>query len=274
MNDLYNILGVDRSANSDDIKRAYRKLAALHHPDRGGDTQKFQEIQSAYDTLSDPQKRSEYDNPRPQMNDFQFHAHGFPPGFEHIFNQFGDAFGGMFRRQMQPKNKSLNIQTKITLEEAFKGKEIIADIKLPSGRTETMNIKIPAGIHNGTTLRLAGMGDDSIPHIPRGDIHLTVSVEEHKNFQRNGDDLITTANLNCLEAVIGSSIIVDTIDGRKLETNVPPGTQHGHTFSFQSQGMPNMSNPNIRGRMLVQINIVVPTNIDQYKKDIIKSLLN
>jgi len=168
--DHYSTLGVDKNAGSDEIKRAYRKLASQHHPDKGGDKAKFQEIQAAYDTLSNPDKRAQYDNPQPQ-----FHGgggfNGAPPGFEDIFAQmFGGGqhpFGNMFRQQQAPRNRTLNIQTSITLEDAFHGKDLIATLGLPSGRDQTIEVKIPAGIGDGTTLRLAGMGDDSVPNTPR-----------------------------------------------------------------------------------------------------------
>lgn len=272
MSDLYNILGVERNADPDEIKKAYRRLAAIHHPDRGGDTRKFQEIQSAYDILGDPQKRSEYDNPQPQMGGFHFQT-GFPPGFEDIFSNFGDAFGNMFRRHHAPRNKNLNIQTTITLEEAFNGKEVIAQIKLPSGRNETLQIKIPPGVQHGSTIRLAGLGDDSINGLQRGDVFLTVLISDHKDFQRNGDDLITQIELNCLCAIVGKKIVITTLDNKKLETQIPPGTQHGKIFAFQGYGMPNVNDPRFKGRLLVQINLVVPTDLSLDKKEIINKLI-
>lgn len=275
MSDYYNILGVDRTANADDIKRAYRKLAAQHHPDRGGDTAKFQEIQQAYDTLSDPEKRSQYDNPAPQgfPGGFQFHGNGFPPGFEEIFSSFPDAFGGMFRRS-PARNKTLNIQTSITLEDSFFGKELIANINLPSGRNQTIEIKIPKGIQDGTTLRLSNMGDDSIPNLPRGDIHLTVRVQPNSNFQRQGDDLIKSIDLNCLDAIIGKNIRINTIDQKELEIKIAPGTQHGQVFSIQGYGMPNIQNNLMRGRLLIQTNIVIPTNLSDSQKQLIKQIIS
>lgn len=272
MSDLYSILGVDRSADAEDIKRAYRKLAGKHHPDRGGDTKTFQEIQAAYDTLSDPEKRAAYDNPQPQGFPGGFHFHGgFPPGFEEIFSQFNDVFGG---RQHRPaRNKNLNIQATITLEEAFNGKEIFAHVPLPSGKTETLQIKIPPGVHTGSTLRLAGVGDNSIPNVPRGDLYLNVMVLDHPEFLRDGDDLIKNINLNCLDAIVGTKITIDTIDGRKLETTIPPGTQHGRTFAFHGYGMPNLNDSRMRGRFLIKLNLMVPTNLTPEQQEIIKSII-
>lgn len=272
MSDFYNILGVDRNADQEEIKRAYRRLAATHHPDRGGDTKKFQEIQAAYETLSDPQKREQYNNPQPQgfPGGFHFHAGGgFPPGFEEIF---GDAFGGMFRRQQ--KNKNLNIQTSITLEDALTGKNLMANINLPSGREQIIDVKIPAGIQDGMTIRLAGLGDDSFSNLPRGDIHLTVHVQPHPIFQRQGDDLIRNFELNCLDAILGKNITIHTLDKKTLEVKIPPGTQHNQTFSFSGYGMPNVNDNRFKGRMLINIMIKVPTNLSDDKKELIKKVLN
>jgi DnaJ-class molecular chaperone len=260
--DHYSTLGVDRNAGPDDIKRAYRKLASQHHPDKGGDKSRFQDIQVAYDTLSDPEKRQQYDNPQPQGFHFQ---HGPPPGFEDIFGQmFGGhhPFGNMFgQRGQPPRNRTMNIQTAISLEEAFHGKDLIATLGLPSGREQTIEIKIPAGIQDGTTLRLAGMGDDSISGVPRGDIHLTVMVNPHNRFQRQGDDLLCSANISCIDAMLGKNIFVDTIDGRKLDITINPGTQYGQTLAAAGYGMPKMNDNRFRGRLLVTINVTVPNNL-------------
>lgn len=273
MKNYYNILGVDKNAAPEEIKLAYRKLAAKHHPDRGGDTAKFQEIQEAYDTLIDPEKKSNYDNPRPHSNEFSFYSNGFPPEFEEIFSNFPGAFGGMFRQQRQQRNRNLNLKTSITLEDAFYGKEIITNLKLPSGRDQTLEIKIPPGIQDGTTLRLSGIGDDTIPNLPRGDIHLTVHVQPHSEFLRQGDDLIKQLNLNCLDAILGKQIVIHTIDKKEIELKITSGTQHGQILGLQNLGMPNIKNNTVRGRLLIQINITVPTNLSEYKKTLIKQAL-
>lgn len=276
MSDYYQILGVSKDASPDEIKKAYRGLASKHHPDKGGDTAKFQEIQTAYATLSDAEKRHQYDNPRP--DGFQQYG-GFPPGFEDIFshfagggNPFGDIFGRQQRTQQPQRNRTLNMQTSITLEEAFLGKELLATITLPSGKDQTIEVKIPAGIHDGTTLRLSGMGDNSVANLPRGDIHLTVRIEEHSRFVRNGDDLLTTLKVSAIDAILGKTEQVTTIDGKVLEVKITPGTQHGQMLGATGYGMPKMHDNRFKGRLLMQVNIVVPTNLTQTQLEKLKNL--
>jgi len=274
--DHYTTLGVDRNASPEDIKRAYRKLAGQHHPDKGGDTAKFQQIEEAYRTLSDDGKRQQYDNPAPQG----FHQQGgMPPGFEDIFSHMfggnGSPFDHMFggRRPQPVRNRTLNLQTQILLEEAFHGKELLATIQLPSGREQILQVKIPPGVSDGTTLRLAGMGDDSIGNMPRGDIHLSVHVLPHNIYQRQGDDLVRNLPINCLDAIVGKTLQFDTIDSKTLEIEIAPGTQHGQTLAVQGYGMPNMSNFYMRGRLLLNINITVPTNLTDEQKILINQIL-
>ena len=273
MTDYYNILGVSKQASADEIKKAYRKMANQHHPDKGGDTAKFQEVQAAYDTLIDPGKRQQYDNPQPQGFPGGFHfGGGVPPGFEDIFNAFGGGpFGDMFGGRRPQRNRTLNMQTNITLEEAYAGKDLMATVVLPSGKEQLIDVKIPAGVQDGVTLRLAGMGDDSIPNIPRGDIHLTVHIQPHSTFVRQGDDLIRNVNVSCIDAMLGKTISVDTIDGRTLEITVNPGTQHGQMLAANGYGMPNVNDNRFKGRMLLQINITIPT-LNDYQSDIIRNL--
>jgi curved DNA-binding protein len=281
MSDHYSTLGVDRNASQEDIKRAYRKMAAQHHPDRGGNTAKFQDVQAAYETLSDPGKKSQYDNPQPQGFGFPgggFHFHtggGFPQGFEDIFSHFGQGnpFGDMFGQRNQPqRNRTINIQTSITLEEAFHGKDMIANLQLPSGRNQTLEIKIPAGINDGMTIRLNQMGDDSISNAPKGDIHLTVQVQPHPVFQRQGDDLVKSVDVNCVDAMLGKTIQVTTIDHRTLDINIPAGTQHGQILAAAGYGMPKVNDNRFKGRLLVNINVVVPKNITENQKNILRQL--
>lgn len=278
MTDHYQTLGVDRNASQDDIKKAYRKMAAQHHPDRGGDTAKFQEVQAAYETLSDADKRTQYDNPQPQGFN-HFGGGGFPQGFEDVFSQmfggngspFGDIFGRRQHHQPQ-RNRTINIQTVITLEEAHSGKILIANLQLPSGRDQVLEIKIPPGINDGMTLRLGEMGDDSIPNIPRGDIHLTINVQPHNVFTRQGDDLIRKLNVNCIDAMLGKTVQLTTIDNTTLEIKVPPGTQHGQVLSAAGYGMPRVNDNQVKGAMLIQINITIPKNLNDIQKTLLKQI--
>lgn len=270
MTDPYSILGVTKAASQEEIKKAYRKLAAQHHPDRGGNTAKFQEIQGAYSIIGDPDKRAQYDNPQPQFNQggfsFNFGQGGFPQGFE-------DFFGAFFDHRRTNRNKNFNLQASITLEDALIGKEIIGNLKLPTGKDQTFEVKIPPGIRDNTTLRLAGMGDDSIPGAPRGDIHLTVRIEPHPSFQRINDDLLINIQLNCLEAIIGKNITIDTLDKKSLEIKIQPGIQPGQTLAIHGHGMPNINDPRMRGRLLINVSIVVPTDLTDQQKEIIKQLI-
>jgi curved DNA-binding protein len=274
MIDYYSTLGVSKNASPEEIKRAYRKLASQHHPDKGGNKQKFQELQAAYDTLSDPEKRSQYDNPQPQMNGFHFHQGGMPPEFEDIFAQaFGrnNPFGGMFGQRRSARNNNLNIQTTITLEEAFYGKDLIASLTLPSGRNQTLEIKIPAGVQDGTTLRLSGMGDDTYPNIPRGDIHLNVNIAPHSVFQRRGDDLVRKIKISCIDAMLGKIVNVSTIDGKTLDVTINAGTQYGSVLGIQGYGMPNINDNRFKGRMLIEIEVFVPSDLTDQQKQILKN---
>lgn len=270
MSDYYEILGVNRSATADEIKKAYRKLAAQHHPDRGGNTAKFQEIQEAYSTLSDPAKRAQYDNPQPQHH----FSGGPPPGFEEFFTSAFGGFSDIFGQRRQQRNKTLNIQTSLTLEEAFSGKDLIASIKLPSGRDQLLEIKVPAGIQDGTVLRVGGLGDDSLPNLPRGDINVAVRVIPHEKFQRHGDDLITIVEIDAIDAMLGKSVQIDTIDSKTIEIKITPGTQHGKVLAAQGYGMPKMGDNRFVGRLLVNVHIKTPINLTEHQISSLKQLFN
>ena len=273
-NNYYQILGVSNTASDEEIKKSYRKLAMKHHPDRGGDAAEFQRIQEAYSVLSDPQKRHEYDNPQPQG--FSQHFYSSSGNFEDLIRQFnmggfgglGDIFGSQFR---QPRrNRTINLQTAITLEDAFYGKEIVANLTLPNGRDQIVNIKIPAGIQDGNTLRIQGVGDQSNISLPPGDIHLSVSVIPHDQFQRSGDDLINEVEISAFDAILGTSIHVETIDKKLLNVTVSPGTQPGSILKLQGYGMPNVNDNRFKGALLLNIRITIPTNLSEYQKDLIR----
>jgi len=269
--DYYQTLGVDRNATQDEIKKAYRSLAMKHHPDRGGDANSFKQIQEAYATLGDEQKKTEYDTPQPQFNGQHFHFGGGHP-FEQMFSgghPFGDLFG--FRQARQTANRNIQLQTSINLEDAFYGKELLANIRLPSGREQTVNIKIPQGIHEGTTLRLSGIGDDTVTGLPRGDLLLSVHILEHPIYKRQGDDLLLEHEITAVEAMTGATVTVATIDGKRLETTIPAGVQFDSIMSLAGHGMPNFNDPSRKGRLLIKIKIRIP-NLTEDQKFNLKKL--
>ena len=273
--DYYQTLGVAKDASDDEIKRAFRKLAMKHHPDRGGDQAEFQKIQEAYATLGDPQKRAEYDNPAPKG--FQQYG-GMPPGFEEMFGRgfgngfqnFHDLFG--FRQPRPVRNRDLNLDTQITLEDAYNGKTIMAQVQLPSGREQVLEIKIPPGIKSGQRLRLSGLGDDANQAVPRGDIYVGIHIAPHPKFTREGDDLHTDALISVWDAMLGTTHKIQTLDGKELEVSIPPGTQPFTIMRVAGYGMPNVQDNRFRGNILLSINVKIPTFLSDEEKNLIKQL--
>ena len=281
--DYYSTLGVGKNATDDDIKKAYRKLAMKHHPDRGGDETTFKKISEAYDILSDPQKKQIVDlggDPKNQSKggnsfnqgpfEFHFNTSGVPPGMEDIFGRFG--FGSGFGRQPMQKNKTLNINVDITLEDVLSGRDINAEITIPgTGKRKMINIAIPAGIEHGQQIRYEGMGDDAIRELRPGDLIVNVNVQQHKLFRREHSDLVLEKFVSVWDAIIGSSLDVETLDGKTLTINVPQGTKHGTILSCRGEGLPIMRSRN-RGNLLIMIKVDMPTNLSASQLDKVKLL--
>ena len=262
MTDHYQTLGVSPNATPDEIKKAYRSLANKHHPDKGGDQAKFKDISVANDILGDPQKRAEYDHQRQFGNgqQFRFHTGGFDP-FEQMFgggHPFGDIFG---HPRGVRRNRDLNIQCQVTLLDSFIGKQLEAQYKLPSGRTQTVVINVPAGIEHGATIRYQGLGDDSIPNVQRGDLNVTIIVLSDRKFERRGNDLYTSVDISPIEAMIGCRKSIETITGNTIELEIRPGVESGVEYASAGQGFTNVQN-GMKGRFVSVVNIKTPTVID------------
>lgn len=280
--DYYSILGVTKDAGPDEIKKAYRSLASKHHPDKGGDTKKFQEIQEAYATLSDPQKKAQYDNPAPQgFSSFGqdpfggWQQAGGPAGFEHFFHQFGPDIGNLFgQRRGATRNRNINLETTLTLEEAYLGKEVIASYRLGNNEERTFEVKIPPGVHDGLTLRISGAGDNSIRQLPPGDAMLTVRIRPHHKFQRNGNDIVEEVSVPVWTAILGGDIEIETIGQSKLTIALKEGTQPGSMLRIQGHGMPDINNPNVKGNHMIVLKVVIPNNLTEYQKNTLRSLLS
>jgi DnaJ-class molecular chaperone len=276
--DYYSTLGVNKGANAEEIKKAYRSLAMKHHPDRGGDSAQFQKIQEAYATLGDPEKRAAYDNPSPFGQDpfggwQQANTGGVPPGFEQFFHHFGPDLGAMFGRRPQ-RNKNINLETVISLEEAFAGKEIIASYRLGNHQERTFEVKIPAGINDGVVLRIAGAGDNSFAGMPPGDAMLSVRIRPHPRFQRNGNDLIEQINISAWDAMLGKDLEVLTVGGDKLTVQIKEGTQPDSFLRIQGYGMPVMNKPGIKGNHMILIKVSIPNNLTEYQKNTLRSIVS
>jgi DnaJ-class molecular chaperone len=269
--DYYSTLGLQRNASEDDIKKAYRKMAMKHHPDRGGDEKQFKQVSEAYEILSDPQKKQMVDmgvdpkaqqagGHRHQQGPFEFH---FNTGnFEDVFSNFGFGGGGPFGfggRQPQ-RNKTINITVDLSLEDVLKGKDLDAELAVPGGRKKIINISIPSGIEGGQQIRYQGMGDASIQGIPPGDLIVNIRVAPHPIFRREGDALIIEKNISVWEAILGCTLDLQTLDGKKLTITVPPGTQPETVLSCRNEGLPNMRNRQ-RGNLLINIKVVIPRNL-------------
>jgi curved DNA-binding protein len=250
--DYYSILGVPKNASQEEIKKAYKKACMKHHPDRGGDEALFKQINEAYATLGDAQKRAAYDNPQPHIDSSYFR--GNPQGFEDIFAQaFG--FGGPRRRQA--RNRDVRINYTISFKEVFTGAAASLAVKLPSGRQEVLDIHIPKGVKNGDTVNLAGYGDDSLKGIPRGNLFINIKVISDPNWRRDGDNIYCEKKINIFEIILGTKINITTPTNNTISLNVPQGTRPGTTFSVPGHGAPNV-NTNKPGNLYVKIDGIVP----------------
>jgi DnaJ-class molecular chaperone len=273
--DYYATLGIQRNASDAEIKKAYRSMAMKYHPDRGGDEKKFKEISQAYEYLSDPQKKQIIDlggDPNAQQgaggfgqSPFEFHFNS--GNMNDIFGNFG--FGG-FGRQPQRRNRSLNVNVEITLEDVLSGKDFTAEVSIP-GKNKMINIQIPPGIEHGQQIRYEGMGDDSIPSLKPGDLLVNIVVREHGRYRREGTSLIMDREVNVWDAILGASIDIQTLDNKTLSIKLPPGTQPDTVLSCKGEGLPNMRTRQ-RGNMLIRIKVSIPKILNPEQINLIQQI--
>lgn len=261
--DHYSVLGVTKTATPDEIKKAYRKLASQHHPDKGGDTAKFQQIQEAYAVLSDPEKKAQYDNPQPQ---------GFPNGFNVNMNMgpgmnLNDLFGQMFNNPNHPFGQQRNqrqvmrTQLRISLLDAYNGGSQILKLNTHQGQ-KVLDIEIPKGVHSGQQVRL-----DNV--FPGATLLVEFVIMPHLTYEREGDNLYSNHSINVLDLIVGTKFDFMTISNRVLSVNVPPKTQPFMQLKLTGQGMP-IPNTGHYGDQLILLKPYIPDNISQ---DIVDSIL-
>ena len=280
--DYYEVLGVGRNASPEEIKRAYRKVALQHHPDKNpGDKaaeEKFKEASNAYDVLSDPEKRKIYD--------VRGHAGVHNAGFQgytnfediftnfgdifgrEVFGNFGDVFGDVFSRENPTgfgTQRRGNLRTRLTIlfEESILGAE-----KRIQVNDRTLTIKIPQGIKDGQSLRLAGQGDLTASG-QRGSLIVKIAVQPHPNFKRENQDLVTQATVPFTTAALGGKVRIPTMNG-EIDLKIPAGTQPEQQLRVRGAGVVDSSRR--KGDLRVQIKIKIPRSLTRKQKELLKEL--
>jgi curved DNA-binding protein len=303
--DYYKTLGIDRKANEEEIKRAYRKLAMQYHTDRNpgnkGAEDKFKEINEAYQVLSDPQKRGRYDQLGASYTHWQ--QRGAPGGFNwddwvaqpgggvrvEYGGNLGDLFGGsgdvgnfseFFRRIFggmpdfggTTQRRGAGRVTPRTFEQELS----ISLVEAFNGTTRQievdnrrLEVKIPRGARTGTKVRVANAMPT--PDGQRGDLFLVIRVMEDPRFERKDNHLYTDANIDLFTAVLGGEITVPTLTGDILLT-IPPGTQPGQMFRLAARGMPNLNAPDSLGDLFVRVKVNLPRKLSNRQRELFQEL--
>lgn len=353
--DFYELLGVGRSANAEEIKKAYRKMAMQYHPDRNPDDkdaeQKFKEVNEAYEVLKDDQKRAAYDRfghaafeqsggggaGGPGFSGFGGFG-GFGGGFADIFEEmFGDFVGGGGGNRRgqggSTRGGDIRYNLAITLEDAYHGRKATIDvpttvaceacngtgseggaapgtcgtcggagrIRTQSGfftvertcptcqgsghviktpcrtcggagrvhREKSLSVNIPAGVEDGTRIRLGGEGEAGVRGGPPGDLYIFLTIAPHRIFRRDAADIHCPVPIPMTTAALGGSIEVPTVDGARAKVAIPAGTQTGHQFRLRAKGM-TVLRSQARGDMFVQAVVETPVNLTRRQQDLLR----
>lgn len=301
--DYYKVLGIDKNASADEIKKAYRKLARKYHPDLNPNDKNahktFQQINEANEVLSDPEKRKKYDQYGENwkhaeefekarqaqgqstyagggFNDFGGQPFSGGEGFTGEFNEegFSDFFESLFGRgagrsrssSVKFKGQDYNAELHVSLRDAYKTHQQTLTVN-----GKNVRITIPAGIENGQKIRLKGYGGDGVNGGPNGDLYITFVVEDDPQFKRDGNDLYTTVGLELYTAVLGGEVTIDTLDG-KVKLKVKPETQNGTKTRLKGKGFPVYKREGQFGDMFVTYQIEIPTNLTEKQKELFRQL--
>lgn len=282
--DYYNILGVERSATKEEIKKAFRKKAQQFHPDKpNGNEAKFKEINEAYSVLSDQNKRAQYDQFGSAFSGAGGtgagqQAGGFG-GFD--FSQFtqgedidlGDILGSMFRggggfgRMRRGRDISMDIV--LTFKESVFGVTRKITVNRQEGGSEELIVNVPAGIDSGEMIRYTGKGEQISDGQP-GNLYVRVHVEPHRNFKKSGHHLITAISVPLSEALLGGSRKITTVDDRELTIKIPQGIKHGEMLRVRGEGIRFESG--VAGDLLVTISILMPDKLSKAQKKLVEEL--
>lgn len=282
--DYYAVLGVSRSASESDIKKAYRSLARKYHPDiNPGDKEaerKFKEINEAYEVLSDPQKKAQFDQ-FGRVGGPGFGGAGANPGnvdFSDIFETFfGGGAGAGGRRQSgsmgyRSDGQDVEQSAEITLEEAFNGATRAFNFHSPNGQPRRIEVKIPAGADTGTRVRVAGEGGPGMGGGRRGDLFVVIKMLPHERYERTGDDLLFRAPIDIYTLLLGGETRVPLLNGGTVRLTIPAGTANGKTFRVTGQGMPRLRAPSTRGDLYVEANAQLPAALSERERALFQEL--
>jgi curved DNA-binding protein len=294
--DFYETLGVSRTASEKEIRSAYRRLARKYHPDVNPNDKaaeaRFKEINGAYEVLSDAEKRKKYDRygenwehgeemerarqAAGRRGGFYYSTRGNGPNVEFAEDiDLGDLFGGIFNRRGQqsrrqpPRPANVEQPVDVTLEEAYSGTTRTLLVEGDHGEQRRLEVKIPAGVDNGSRVRIAGEGRSSF-NGQRGDLYLVVSVRPHDRFERKGDDLYTEVEAPLTAAVLGGEVEVQAI-GRKVALRLPQLTQNGQTFRLAGLGMPRLAAAG-KGDLFARIKVRLPGKLGEREKELFEEL--
>jgi len=254
MKNYYSILGLTKTATAEEVKKAYRQLASKHHPDKGGDTARFQEIEEAYRVLSDPAQRSQYDNPQPNFGGFRFQQQPFD--FNTIFNMFGTQFEPHMRQHAQAAHKPAQARMSlwIQLSDVAQGGKRTVSVGSAAG-TQMIEIEIPLGIEDGGSVMYPGLAPGGI------DLVVTYRIHPNPKWQRDGFNLYTEHRVSVWTMITGGEITVRDIQNRELKVVIPPGTQPGQIMRCRGRGLPDRGNN--PGDMMIRVQAEIPRDIPE-----------
>lgn len=299
--DYYNVLGVDKKATQDDIKKAFRKLARKYHPDLNPDDpaakDKFQEINEANEVLSDPEKRKKYDEygehwkhadefekqkqayggnggagtggnggywySTNEAGGFGGNASGFSDFFEELFGHRGNAGG---RRNAGFHGQDYQAELQLSLREAAETHKQVLNVN-----GKQIRITVPAGIADGQTIKLRGYGAPGINGGPAGDLYITFVIPDDPVFKRTGNDLHANISIDLYTAVLGGEETVETLDG-KAKLKVKPGTQNGTKVRLKGKGFPVYKEEGKYGDLIVTYHVIVPTGLTEHQEALFRQL--
>ena len=287
--DYYKVLGVDKTATQEDIKKAYRHLARKLHPDLNPNDEeahkKFQQLNEANEVLGDPEKRKKYDQygkdwqhaeqfeKARQSQQQGFKKETFTGDFDE--NEFSDFFTSMFggmgnegyrQRQTKFRGEDYHAGLQLNLTDVYKTHQQVLTVN-----NKNIRITIPAGVWNGQQIKIKGHGGPGINGGPNGDLYISFHIVNNTKFRRDGNDLHTTIDLELYTAVLGGEIVIDTLDG-KVKLNVKPETQNETKIKLKGKGFPVYKKESEFGDMVITLKIKIPTNLTDKQKELFEQL--